>query len=154
MKYLVYIFYFAFIFSCNSKEKNENIEENVAGKKVYDMYQPSEMATLMNEMYAENLKIKNEILAGNTPEVFPTDFLKINTAQLSDFKKRNAKFKALSARTKKASSGQRSTGARPDARRGRTQGARRLHSSVRKRDRIRNTKPGVKGQGSNNNIRL
>ena len=96
MKYLVYIFCFAFIFSCNSKEKNENIEENVAGKKVYDMYQPSEMATLMNEMYAENLKIKNEILAGNTPEVFPTDFLKIHTAQLSDFKKRNAKFEAFS----------------------------------------------------------
>ena len=96
MKYLVYIFYFAFIFSCNSKEKNENIEENVAGKKVYDMYQPSEMATLMNEMYAENLKIKNEILAGNTPEVFPTDLLKINTAQISDFKKRNAKFEAFS----------------------------------------------------------
>lgn len=96
MKYLVYIFCFAFIFSCNSKEKNENIEENVAGKKVYDMYQPSEMSTLMNEMYAENLKIKNEILAGNTPEVFPTDFLKIHTAQLSDFKKRNAKFEAFS----------------------------------------------------------
>ena len=29
-------------------------------------------------------------------KVFPTDFLKIHTAQLSDFKKRNAKFEAFS----------------------------------------------------------
>ncbi|MEJ6792161.1 MAG: hypothetical protein QNK89_05345 [Lacinutrix sp.] len=96
MKYLVYIFCFTVILSCNSKVEESDTKEEVSKAKVYDMYEPSEMANLMNEFYAENLKIKNEILAGNIPKEFPTDFLKIHTAELSNFKTRNAKFEAFS----------------------------------------------------------
>lgn len=64
--------------------------------KVYDMYEPSEMAILMNEFYAINEEIKNDILIGIAPEEFPLDFMKIHRAELSDFKKRNAKFEAFS----------------------------------------------------------
>ena len=45
---------------------------------VYDMYVPSEMANLMNEMYAHNLKIKQEIIDGKQPTEFPLEFLKIH----------------------------------------------------------------------------
>lgn len=96
MKYLFYFVCFIFILSCNSNVKEEQVEEKVVEKKVYDMYEPSEMATLMNDMYAENLKIKNQILAGNTPKEFPSNFLNIHTAELSNFKKRNEKFEAFS----------------------------------------------------------
>ena len=60
------------------------------------MYESSEMANLMNEMYDYNLKIKKQILNGETPKEFPLDFLKIHNAELSDFKSRNETFKAYS----------------------------------------------------------
>ncbi|WP_452228915.1 MULTISPECIES: hypothetical protein [unclassified Lacinutrix] len=60
------------------------------------MYESSEMAILMNEMYAHNLKIKKEIIAGEIPTEFPLDFLKIHTAELSDFKSRSERFQAFS----------------------------------------------------------
>ena len=54
-------------FGCNNTK-----EEVVAGKEevVYDMYQPSEMANLMNQMFAQNLQIKKDILEGKYPQSF------------------------------------------------------------------------------------
>src|SRR5690606_41193677 len=60
------------------------------------MYQPSEMANLMNQMFAQNLQIKKAILEGNIPSEFPLDFLKIHTAELSEFKSRNETFQSFS----------------------------------------------------------
>ncbi|WP_055445476.1 hypothetical protein [Lacinutrix himadriensis] len=92
MKHLLWFFCLAFLLSCNTKTKQEENTE----KKVYDMYEPSEMAILMNQMYAHNLKIKNEIIAGKIPTEFPQDFLNIHTAELSDFKSRSERFQAFS----------------------------------------------------------
>jgi cytochrome c553 len=80
-------------FSCQNK-----VEEPVdkSEKIVYDMYEPSEMANLMNQMYAHNLKIKQDILAGETPTEFPMDFMKIHSAEMSDFKSRNETFESFS----------------------------------------------------------
>jgi len=80
-------------FGCKQPEK-----EIVTAKEelVYDMYQPSEMANLMNEMYAQNLKVKEDILNGIVPEEFPLDFLKIHSAELSEFKSRNETFQSFS----------------------------------------------------------
>lgn len=92
MKQFVWFLCFCFLLSCNTKEK----QEKTTGKKVYDMYEPSEMAILMNQMYAHNLKIKNEIIAGKIPTEFPQDFLNIHTAELSDFKSRSERFQSFS----------------------------------------------------------
>ncbi len=81
-------------FGCKETEKEEVMPAK--GEIVYDMYQPSEMAILMNEMYAQNLKFKEDILNGNVPLEFPLDFLKIHTAELSDFKSRNPTFQSFS----------------------------------------------------------
>ena len=79
---------------CNNSEK-ENTEIN--GDIVYDMYKPSEMSILMNDMYDYNLIIKQEILEGKSPDSFPTNFLNIYTAELSEFKSRNETFQAYSS---------------------------------------------------------
>lgn len=73
-------------------------EEKKATKEalVFDMYEPSEMALLMEEMYKINARIKQDILAGKTPGEFPEVFLKIHTAELSDFKDRNQTFESFS----------------------------------------------------------
>ncbi|MBU2940245.1 hypothetical protein KO494_11920 [Lacinutrix sp. C3R15] len=92
MKQVLLFFCFTVLLSCTSKTK----QEETTTKKVYDMYEPSEMAILMNQMYAHNLKIKNEIIAGKIPTEFPTDFLNIHIAELSDFKSRNQNFQSFS----------------------------------------------------------
>jgi len=77
-------------FSCNSEKKEEKKE------LVFDMYEPSEMSLLMNQMYEINERIKKDILDGKTPEDFPLEFLKIHTAELSEFKYRNETFESFS----------------------------------------------------------
>jgi len=87
-------------FGCNhAKEEVVAEKEEVIAEKdevVYDMYQPSEMAKLMNQMFAENLQLKKDILEGKIPTEFPLDFLKIHTAELSEFKSRNETFQSFS----------------------------------------------------------
>ncbi|MCX7547091.1 hypothetical protein OS188_03900 [Xanthomarina sp. F1114] len=82
-----------FVLSCKQVDKSLEIEKE---EVVYDMYQPSEMANLMNEMYAQNLEVKQDILAGKIPTEFPLDFLKIHTAEMSEFKSRNETFQSFS----------------------------------------------------------
>ena len=89
-KFVFFVLISLLILSCNSEKKGE--------KKglVFDMYEPSEMSLLMNRMYEINERIKKDILEGKNPEDFPLEFLKIHTAELSDFKYRNETFESFS----------------------------------------------------------
>ncbi|WP_417200263.1 hypothetical protein [Bizionia sp.] len=82
--------------SCNNAEEKVIPVKSKKQEVVYDMYEPSEMANLMNQMYAHNLDVKNAIVLGEDIQEFPLDFLKIHTAELSDFKKRNETFESFS----------------------------------------------------------
>jgi cytochrome c553 len=76
--------------SCKTDKKE------VKEELVYDIYEPSEMSMLMNSMYEINEQIKKDIIDGKTPDDFPLEFLKIHTAELSDFKQRNETFESFS----------------------------------------------------------
>lgn len=94
MRVFTSLFLVLCIFSCNNAKKGTiEVKEDF----VYDMYDPSEMSILMNEMYAYNLKLKQEIVEGKIPTEFPSNFLNIHTAELSEFKYRNEKFQAYSS---------------------------------------------------------
>ena len=91
IKRIVFVVLICFgFFSCNSEKKEEKKE------LVFDMYEPSEMSLLMNEMYEINERIKKDIIDGKTPEDFPLEFLKIHTAEMSEFKHRNETFESFS----------------------------------------------------------
>jgi len=92
MKNIIWIFVFGVLVSCNSN-KDKDTDTKSEG---YDMYEPSEMSMLMNEMYDYNLEIKKQIIEGEIPTAFPLDFLKIHSAELSDFKQRNSTFESFS----------------------------------------------------------
>lgn len=94
MRCLCLLILFSFSVSCDS-DKKKSVNE-ISSKKVYDLYEPSEMAILMNKMYAIQENIKNDILEESTLSNFPEEIFNIHTAQLSDFKNRNENFKAFS----------------------------------------------------------
>lgn len=93
MRLICYLFFLIFLVSCDSKKKEA---VNTPPQMIFDVYEPSEMALLMNEMYDIQDRIKNDILNEIPLEEFPQDFLKIHTAQLSDFKGRNQNFETFS----------------------------------------------------------
>ncbi|HLT32827.1 MAG TPA: hypothetical protein VKZ98_03470 [Aquaticitalea sp.] len=81
-------------FSCKEPERTK-----VSSSKepfVYDMYEPSEMAQLMNDMYLLNEKLKQEILDGKQPTEFPPEVLKIHSAEFTKGKIRNETFESFS----------------------------------------------------------
>lgn len=77
--------------SCTEQPKKET-----AQKIEFDLYEPSEMANLMNEMYNYNLAVKDSILNGNMPSHFPMEFLEIHKAEMTDGKSRNTVFNSFS----------------------------------------------------------
>ena len=95
MRITAVLFAMVLLISCDFSEEKA-IPAKAKEKIVYDLYEPSEMSLLMNVMFDENERIKKEIIAGNTPDVFPEEFLKIHTAQLSESKYRNDTFEAYS----------------------------------------------------------
>ncbi len=89
------------LFSCQKKNENKVEEEKCTtdkGKKL-EMYQMSEMATLMEQMYVDNQRLKERIQKGDSIGKFPQHFLKIHKAVMTDdsdndefFKEQAAKF--------------------------------------------------------------
>lgn len=88
MKKIILFTTIVFLFSCQTSEKKE-VQKNT-------MYERSEMAALMLQMYDKNEENKKLILEGKQPENFPEEFLKIHTAKLTDSTDRNASFEAFS----------------------------------------------------------
>jgi hypothetical protein len=70
------------------KDKVAEKQESVTEEKAYVMYQPSEMASFMNAMYAYNQKIKQQIIAGETPTNLPLDLMELHSAEMTAGKSR------------------------------------------------------------------
>lgn len=82
------------LFSCQKKEENVKQEKCAPSKeKKLEMYQMSEMAALMEQMYVDNQRLKERIKKGDTIGHFPKHFLKIFTAKFTDDADNDAFFK-------------------------------------------------------------
>jgi len=94
MKKIVSLFAFVVLFSCNQKEQKEN--SNDKGKK-FDMYEMSEMATLMEQIFVNNQELKNRIVRKQYLGDFPQHFLEIHSAVMTDKQENDAFFKENAA---------------------------------------------------------
>ena len=90
MKILLLICLSFLFFSCQKdvKKDNEPIVEAkcdtaTSGKKL-EMYEMTEMALLMEQMYVDNKRLKERILNGEPIGKFPEYFTKIHTAKMTD----------------------------------------------------------------------
>ena len=79
-------------FSCNSSQK----EDKSSQKKELVMAEISEMTKLMNEMYAFNESIRQQIIDGNLNTNYPNNFDNIHTAVLTKSKVRGLDFESFS----------------------------------------------------------
>lgn len=93
-----------FVFSCDRKEKasEETVTEKVAVKNDsarsdFQMYEMSEMAALMEQMYVDNQRLKERITNGDTIGQFPNHFLEIHKSAMTDESDNDAFFKEQAA---------------------------------------------------------
>ena len=92
MRNLHYIFFVVFLFSCKNEEKKTNSSEIVKDEESFEMYEMSEMAALMEQMYVDNQRIKDKIINGDSIGKFPQHFLKIHESVMTDEKDKDAFF--------------------------------------------------------------
>ncbi|MBO6607601.1 hypothetical protein [Psychroserpens sp.] len=98
MKTFISFFLALCVLSCTSTSKEEKTVKIIDGSTLYEVYQPSEMSSLMKGMYAYNEKVKKDITKGTLSTEFPDEFLKIHTAELSDTKTRTDNFQLYSGK--------------------------------------------------------
>ncbi|WP_136668054.1 hypothetical protein [Flavobacterium sp. H122] len=88
MKKYILLLFSILLFSCSNKNEEKQKMDN--GKK-FEMYQLSEMAILMEQMYVNNFQLKSRIVNGAYLGKFPERFLDIHTAVMTK-KQENDKF--------------------------------------------------------------
>lgn len=104
---LVLVFLLLSIISCQKAEEKKQekaTEEKCDPKKEkkLEMYQMSEMAALMEQMYVDNQRLKERIQKGDAIGAFPQHFLKIHKAVMTDEEDNDAFFKEQAAKFIKA----------------------------------------------------
>jgi hypothetical protein len=87
MKNYLLIICFVFLIGCNKKEDKPITE------KEFKMYQMSEMSLLMEQMYVDNMRLKEKILKNESFGEFQNYFLKIHTSKFTDSTDNNEHFK-------------------------------------------------------------
>lgn len=99
----------ASLFSCQKKEteaakKGTCTTDTIPAKeeKKFEMYQMSEMAALMEQMYVDNLRLKERIQKGEKIGEFPQHFMKIHSAVMTDKQENDDFFKQQAAKFIKA----------------------------------------------------
>jgi cytochrome c553 len=95
---------------CNKKDeaKAEPRKEAAAAKSIkpekkeFKMYEMSQMAALMEQMYVDNQRLKERIISGDTIGTFPKHILNIHTSVMTDEDDNDAFFKEQAAKFIKA----------------------------------------------------
>jgi cytochrome c553 len=84
MKSILSLLVLTVLFSCQKKaeEKTCPIEQKKQSK--FKMYQMSEMSLLMEQMFADNMRLKTRIMSGEAVGKFPEHFDKIHQAEMTD----------------------------------------------------------------------
>ncbi len=85
MKKILILLLVICLFSCKKiEEKTTKTKSSCTKEKKFEVYQLSEMASLMEQMYAYNLQIKDRIVKGDSIGKYPEFFNKIFTAKFTD----------------------------------------------------------------------
>jgi hypothetical protein len=93
-KFSLLVILFTVCFSCENNGKQLNaLESEYPPEKKFEMYEMSEMALLMEQMYVDNERLKERIKKDDTIGRFPKHFLKIHAAEMTDKQENDLFFK-------------------------------------------------------------
>lgn len=92
MRGLIFLSLILFFTSCEKKQ--EKCELPAKEEKKFEMYEMSEMAMLMEQMYVDNERLKQRIINGDTIGKFPQHFLEIHKAVMTDKQENDDFFKS------------------------------------------------------------
>lgn len=98
MKKIIFAILLLSVFSCQKKEAKEIAPKKdttscSTKEKKFEMYQMSEMAALMEQMYAENAQVKKKLENGEKVGDFPEYYNKIFSSKFTDETDNDAFFK-------------------------------------------------------------
>ncbi|MBC5833854.1 hypothetical protein G6N05_03050 [Flavobacterium sp. F372] len=96
MKYLVFVISVLFL-SCNSNKSEEKKENCEKPKEEFQMYEASEMAILMEQMYVHNVQLRDKISKNDSLGELPEYFSNISKATMTKGKERDAFFNEKAA---------------------------------------------------------
>ncbi|AXG75057.1 hypothetical protein DVK85_12785 [Flavobacterium arcticum] len=91
------------LWSCGGKTESAadtqvSSTDTTSVEKDFKMYEMSEMATLMEQMYVDNQRLKQRIINGDTIGNFPEHFLNIHGSVMTDEGERDSFFKDQAAK--------------------------------------------------------
>lgn len=96
---ITFLFVFVGLISCQKEKSLETSEDSSVEKKAdsssskeFEMYEMSEMAALMEQMYVDNQRLKERIIESDTIGKFPQHFIKIHKAVMTDEHDKDAFF--------------------------------------------------------------
>lgn len=96
----LFILFAVCLIGCNTKEQKpakEACTTETKSNKKFAMYEMSEMAVLMEQMYVDNQRLKERIKKGDTIGKFPSHFLEIHNAVMTDSTENDTFFKEQAA---------------------------------------------------------
>ena len=109
MKKLILLLSFVILsISCDKKvdekatEKEACETDSKVNKEEFEMYEMSEMAALMEQMYVDNERLKERIMKADTIGKFPQHFIRIHKAVMTDETDKDAFFDEQAAKFIKA----------------------------------------------------
>ncbi|NHM01594.1 hypothetical protein [Flavobacterium difficile] len=88
MRYLIVVFSFL-LMSCTSNKSEEKKESSEKPQEEFQMYEASEMATLMEQMYVHNAQLRDKIIKNDSLGSLPDYFSKITKASMTKGKERD-----------------------------------------------------------------
>lgn len=104
MRKIALLFSLSLLMACQSKkeevvgkEPQKSTKDSTSTGKKFEMYEMSEMSLLMEQMYVDNQRLKERIQKGDTIGEFPSHFLKIHKAVMTDDTENDAFFKEQAA---------------------------------------------------------
>ena len=104
LRYTAIVLFLFVVCGCAKKEEAKAEAKKVVPancakpvKKEFKMYEMSQMAALMEQMYVDNQRLKERIIKGDTIGTFPKHILNIHTSALTDEDDNDAFFKEQAA---------------------------------------------------------
>lgn len=83
-KFLIVFVVFGLLSCKEDQTATPSTEKTASKKEPLQLYQASEMASFMEEIYREHEKIKEKVLQGESPDTLPYNLMKLHTAKFTD----------------------------------------------------------------------